>query len=463
MNQTIADMTLGVLKALGRYQVEGLLGQGGMGIVYKAFDTKIERAVALKTIHPHLLAGTEGADLRRRFLQEVKAAARCSHPNIVTIFDFGEHDGLPFIAMEFIEGPELRKCLSDRRQLGVKESAAVVLQVLEALDFAHEAGVLHRDVKPSNVHLLGDGRVKLTDFGVARLEDQVGQTQVGSLIGTPAYMAPELMQGGAASPGSDLYATGVMLLEMVSGLRLAPGQALHALDDLARPPAAGGPNAPEPLPPPLITVLRKALAERPGARFRRARELSEALRAALGVSSLDDLIHTHTLCATGTKQAMPLEPVQALPVPDGSSFSWSSEILDQVEFELAKAIGPVARMAVRQQSRKAPDLETLCRTVAEMIPNDGERRAFLSAFDLTEGGARATPSGNPSAPAASLPPAVLAAAEARLAQYLGPMAKVFVRKAAKQALDVDDLYQRLANHLKDVDERAAFLAGRPKA
>lgn len=448
--------TVPALKAVGKYRLDAVLGRGGMGVVYRAFDTLIERPVALKTIHHHLLAGADGEDLRARFHREVKAAARCNHPNIITIYDYGEHNEAPFIVMELIEGREVRTCLAERGAFPLNDATAIVLQALEALDFAHQAGVLHRDIKPSNVLLLSDGRLKLTDFGVARLDDRSGQTQVGSMVGTPAYMAPEQLRGEATDASADLYAVGVMLFEMISGLHPSPGRAFETLQDFAEGQCETGADPGQALPRGLYRVLAKALATRRKARYPDAKAFSEALRAALDVGNLETLIGTTTYC----REVSPARP-QDEPVPDGSSYAWPAETLDWIERGLAEFMGPMARMLVRQQSRKAEDLSTLVARLAEHIPDPQERRAFLGAFEAHDSTGHAAAAGAPDASsevaADPLPSALLAEAETRLAEHIGPMAKMALRKTARQATDKADLYQRLARFITDPQARERFL------
>jgi len=198
---------------LGRYKVESQIGVGGMGIVYRAHDTKLRRDVALKVIAPHLVED-EGA--RVRFLHEAQALAGLSHPNIVTVFDLAEEPetGLVFIVMELLNGLPLRKRITDPTRPPFFD---MTVQVCRALEHAHSHGVLHRDIKPENIFACSDGTVKLMDFGLARLVDGAAVAASGLVTGTISYMSPEQLRGGALDPRSDLYALGVLFYEYLCG------------------------------------------------------------------------------------------------------------------------------------------------------------------------------------------------------------------------------------------------------
>jgi eukaryotic-like serine/threonine-protein kinase len=198
----------------GRYELGDVLGEGGMGRVVVAHDLVLQREVAVK-----LLTGTADVAARARFLREAQGTARLRHPNAVTVFDTGEHDGQPFIVMELVRGITLAELLERDGPLDIEVAVGITAGVLEALAAAHDAGLVHRDVKPANVILPDDGGVKLTDFGIAKARDEAtaGLTVAGTVLGTPTYLAPELVDGGTASPASDLYAVGCMLYVQLAG------------------------------------------------------------------------------------------------------------------------------------------------------------------------------------------------------------------------------------------------------
>jgi serine/threonine protein kinase len=221
----------------GRYELDARLGGGGMGDVYAATDRRLLRPVAVKLLRPDL---ARDDSIRRRFELEARAAARLSHPNIVTVFDSGEDDGTPYLVMERLPGRTFAQEMA-QEPVGVARALEVTRAVLSALAAAHVAGILHRDVKPGNVLLTASGMPKVADFGIAKMVEPTDDADTstlalsGELYATPAYLAPERRAGAPATPATDLYAVGVMLCEAVTGTRPAPGACLQLPDAIPRP------------------------------------------------------------------------------------------------------------------------------------------------------------------------------------------------------------------------------------
>jgi beta-lactam-binding protein with PASTA domain/predicted Ser/Thr protein kinase len=213
MDTTVADPLVGQVLD-GRYRVQARIAQGGMATVYVGHDTKLERTVALKVMHANLV-GDE--DFVRRFISEAKHAAALSHPSVVAVYDQGTDKGYVFLAMEYVPGRTLRALLTERGRLGPRQALEIMQPVLAALGAAHRAGVVHRDVKPENVLLNADGRIKVADFGLARAETATKQTKTGMIIGTVGYLAPEQVVSGDADTRTDVYAAGIMLFELLTG------------------------------------------------------------------------------------------------------------------------------------------------------------------------------------------------------------------------------------------------------
>lgn len=267
------------------YRVEHVLGQGGMGVVYRALEPSLGRPVAIKVLRPEVFATSrntaELSELRLRFLQEARSAAAIVHPGAVTIFRVGKVDDLPFLAMEWLDGEPLSARLARETTLGVDVVVDLALQVLDVLRAAHQAGVVHRDIKPGNLLVLRDGRIKVTDFGIAQFRSSnLLLTQVGTVLGTPSYAAPEQLRGEEVDGRSDLYALGVVLYEALAGRHPYSGANLPTL--IAQVLAGSAPPLgrlrPD-LPVGLVAVVERALAVERARRFPHAEAMAEALRA----------------------------------------------------------------------------------------------------------------------------------------------------------------------------------------
>ena len=266
---------------LGKYEIRREIGRGAMGVVYEGYDPMIKRVVAIKTIRADQLAREEAAEILARFRREAQAAGRLSHPNIVAIHDYDEDAGTAFIAMEFVEGRDLRDHFASGERFREADSVRIVCDILAALEYSHARGVVHRDIKPANVFLRADGTVKVADFGIAHVESS-SLTQAGSVIGTPGYMSPEQVLGLPVDGRSDLFSVGVILYQFVTGERPFSGSATTTAQKVLKE---------DPLPPSTLNVqlpeafdivVRRALAKRPEERFQTAAEFATALRAAAG-------------------------------------------------------------------------------------------------------------------------------------------------------------------------------------
>src|SRR5262245_40947773 len=212
-------------RRISHYHVVAALGAGAMGAVYRAEDTRLGRTVALK--FPRAEAMIDPGD-RARFLREARVASALDHPNIVVLYDVGEEDGQIFLAMQYVEGQTLRERLS-RGAMPVADALGVARSVADALAQAHSRGVVHRDIKPENVLMAADGRVKVADFGIATRASETALTMTGAMVGTPAYLAPEILRGESASAASDIYALGGVLHELLSGTPAYQGKTIAEL------------------------------------------------------------------------------------------------------------------------------------------------------------------------------------------------------------------------------------------
>jgi len=268
------------LKQLGRYRIEAELGRGAMGVVYKAHDPILDRTVALKTIVLDEEA-EEREDYHSRFFQEAKAAARLNHPSLITIYDFGEEDDLAYMAMELLNGSELDQRMT-KEPIAIYDAISIAIQVAEGLAFAHDSGVIHRDIKPGNIMVLPRGRIKIMDFGIARLKISDVKTQLGTRLGTPKYMSPEQSSGGKLDHRTDIFSLGIVLYEMLTGVKLFRGdtltQVLHNVVNFEPPP----PSKIKPEVSHLLDlVVRRAMEKKPSARYSSAWEMVDDLRQCL--------------------------------------------------------------------------------------------------------------------------------------------------------------------------------------
>ena len=445
------------LTKLGKYEIQGVLGKGAMGVVYRAFDPNIERTVAIKTVRMDLVDPDLMDQFIGRFKNEARAAGRLHHPNIVGIYEYGEEGNIAFIAMEYVEGTGLRALLDRKTRFDLPHAVTIVSQLLMALDVAHARGVVHRDIKPANLILTSNGQVKVADFGIARV-DTTSLTQTGMVMGTPSYMSPEQCQGLATDHRSDLFSAGVILYELLLGERPFTGSAemiaYRICNEAPRPPT----QVAQALPPEIDGLVMTALAKSPDARFQSAHAFHHALKAVTAgmpgsALSLSDV--TLQNVATGGHEA-PL------------STTWNDATLATVERELARFVGPVAKVLVRNAAPKAHDVGELWALLAANISDQEDRRRFADrapATDNTGGGAAASGpratgskggSGGKGAPLSTQPleAPFIDHTTQRLAVYLGPIAKVVTRKAAEQARTRDEFLQIVAGHIGTQDRRS---------
>jgi tRNA A-37 threonylcarbamoyl transferase component Bud32 len=274
---------MGELTKLGRYELHRVLGKGAMGVVYEGFDPTLGRRVAVKTIlkSAALDEETERA-YSERFVREAKAVGRLNHSNIVQVHDFGEENEVAYLVMEFIQGRELRSYFEGNERFEIAETVRIMGELLDALEFAHEAGVVHRDVKPANVMLDAQRRIKLTDFGVARVQDGAQQSQAGTMVGTPAFMSPEQISGGKIDRRTDIFSAGTILYQLLTGEQPFKGDgawtvAKKIMQDEPPQPSSLVTN----VSPAYDAIVAKSLAKTPARRYASAKEFAAELRGAL--------------------------------------------------------------------------------------------------------------------------------------------------------------------------------------
>jgi serine/threonine-protein kinase len=446
-----------MLRSLGKYRIDGILGQGAMGVVYKGYDTVIERFVALKTIRAELLDRDDGMDWLDRFKQEVRAVGRCLHANIVTVFEYGEDHGIPYIAMEYIQGLPLNQLLRQEGCLAVHAALPIMRQVLGALDCAHHAGVIHRDIKPENIILLANQQVKVTDFGIARL-DSVSSTQYGIALGTPAYMAPEQFLGGPVSATTDIYAAGAVLFELLTGQKLLTARTTVEILEQFR-------SGYEPasrvelemmLPPAVRVLLCKAVAAVSAERFETARAFADALVQALPELGRDRPLLTHS-----DTVFLPDDSPPVAPTDPGSR--WAANALQEVEKQLTIYLGPVARVLVKKTAQQMAGGDDLYQRLAQHIGDEQARHRFLEAVKQPDSSGRTrtdtitNATSQTLAGSLSLNDQQLTEVIRLLTVHLGPIARVLVRKAANRGATQQEFYEHLSKHIPDAAGRIIFL------
>lgn len=449
---------------IGKYEIRREIGKGAMGTVYEGFDPVIERPVAIKTILAEYLESVESAAAVARFKREAQAGGRLQHPAIVGVYEYGEDERMAFIVMEYVEGRQLRRLMRDRGRFELIDVFEVMKQLLAALDYSHRHGVVHRDIKPANVMVLRGMKIKVMDFGVARLETS-SLTQVGTVMGTPTHIAPEQLLGLAADGRADLWSAGVILYELLTGrgpfVAETPATVMHHV--LHVDPAPPSTLATD-VPPVFDELLVRALAKKPDDRFQNARDFTNALLAAFvkskptGRPAGSDAAGSPPLAGRDAAHATDDKAV-SLPLP------LPAETLAEIESSLIRSIGPLAKHLVRKVATQAKSIDEFCSTLAESIPEGAERSDFLQHVERLNKAtatsavpATASPSPTGAAkPATVFTPATLAEAEKRLADYVGPLAKVLIKRAASDSGDVNELYRRLAEHIDSEPERRAFL------
>jgi serine/threonine protein kinase len=272
------------LKQLGRYAINGVLGKGAMGLVYDGLDPTLNRRVAIKTILTRNLDEATAKHYSMRFQREVRAVARLNHPNIVQVYDFGQDGDLAFIVMEYIQGTELKDAFDKKELFDLGTTFRLMGELLSALDFAHEASIIHRDVKPANVMVDSKGHAKLTDFGVARIEDPEAQTgeatRAGAVIGTPSYMSPEQIQGQPIDRRTDIFSAGVLFYQLLTGQKPFEGTQWALAKKIIQDDPVW-PSKVMQIPETIDRVVARALAKAPENRYQRASDFAADLKRIL--------------------------------------------------------------------------------------------------------------------------------------------------------------------------------------
>jgi serine/threonine protein kinase len=374
----VADLDL---QKLGRYELVRELGRGAMGVVYEGFDPVVGRRVAVKTARRDVIESSTRADeLMARFLREARAAGALNHPNIVTVYDAGEENGVAYIAMEFLDGTDLQKLLDQNRRFPVDQVLEITSTICGALSHAHANGVIHRDIKPSNVVLLESGLIKVADFGIARISDS-HLTQEGSVIGTPQYMSPEQFMGHAVDARSDLFSAGVIVYEMLTGEKPFHGNSLSAVMHSVL-------NV-VPVPPRMLNfavsdclsrVVMKALSKDMRARYQSADEMCRALKECLkecpdpAVLLVDTpetaLAQSATVVSNGSSETLVISPRES-----------STQVLEPAPRAAPAAPAPKALSSAEARRRLRARRTERGKTIEQLCLETRVPERYLVAFE----------------------------------------------------------------------------------
>ena len=440
-----------------------------MGTVYLGRDPIIKRPVAIKAIRKELIEDDERVESpSARFRREAQAAGALNHPGIVAIYEYGEDEDYAFIAMEYVEGNTLREYQSQGTCFDERDTVSIMAQLLDALEFAHAHAIWHRDIKPANIIIMKNGRIKLADFGIARIES-ADRTRTNMLMGTPGYIAPEYYLDAQVDHRIDIFAAGVLLYELLAGRAPFRGRPEAIMHDVCYD---------DPIPPSEVPhsrgwrcydkVVARALEKSPDQRFQSA----SAFRAAL----LDEYAHpvSSTISETtiisnivrpagvepGTPSASkpPSFPSSTMPPSD-----WSMPVLGGIEIELARFIGPVAKVLVRRAARTCKDVDSLVLGLLESLNSDADREAFTRAVTgraqvLPREPASTPPRSTVPAPGPSVTPEDVELAMKLATPYIGPIARVVARRAAATTGGSrHDFFVEVSRSLETPSQREQFL------
>jgi len=404
-----------VQTALGKYEIRAKISKGPMSTVYDGWDTAIDRRVAIKAVPLAQTGQSEGWQHLTRFKREAQAAGRLQHPSVVAIFDYGETAESAFIVMEFVDGGTLKSALETGTRFSIQEINRMMQDVLAGLQYSHDRGIVHRDIKPANIMLTGDGHAKIADFGIARVEHS-DITQVGMIMGTPAYMSPEQFRGEAISPGTDIYSAGVILYQLLTSERPFDGglaTIMHkALSTEPPKPSDISRTAPRSV----DDVVARAMAKQPERRFKDAKGFAQALRDALAVKQAEPVVRSMAARRVHGPSRRAAAPSYAYPVA-GALLVMLAAAGGMAGYRM---LAPGAASKTADVQRPTPSLPETAAAPALPPPAKQESQADSAAPAASPDPARPAPM--PQAVPSDLPEQPPAPREALSAQPISPPA-----------------------------------------
>src|SRR5258706_56608 len=381
---------MNIPERLGKYPISEIIGKGAMGIVYRGYDPVIKRPVAIKTIRKELIDDDDKTEtLSGRFRREAQAAGTLNHPGIVSVYEYGEDAQHAYIAKEYVEGNSLREYLSNGSPFDEHDSISIMAQLLDALQFAHDHAVWHRDIKPANILVMSSGRIKLTDFGIARIES-ADRTKTNVIMGTPGYIAPEMYLSGQIDQRVDIFSAGVLFYNLLSGQAPFRGRSEAVMYDVCYhdpvPPSTIDPNRRWPK---YDAIVARALQKKPENRYQSPAAFRAAILAEYA-EPLNSTLSDATIVSAPKRPVAPDAGTPSLPkstppvsVSGGTSTppptGWSAPVLAGVEIELARFLGPVARVLVRRAAKTHREIEPLTVALVESLERPEDREAFVRA------------------------------------------------------------------------------------
>lgn len=434
---------------IGKYQVRSSLGEGAMGVVYEAFDPDIERRVAIKILHPHLINEKNGDEFLERFKREAQSAARCTHPNIVAVLEYGQDGDMPFIVMEFVEGASLQDIIKTGRGISLQKSLSIISQLLKALHAAHKLEIIHRDIKAANVMILKDGGdVKLADFGIARVAESPELTKTGAVVGTPKYMSPEQMFGLKVDARADLFSVAMVFLDLLALMPKNAAIARSSLPEIENLPPNNRVDLTILYPTALIPVIMKGLSVKQDERYQTAREFVDGIKSVLPKLKSAASVSSNDATAVVQKSTQKV--------------SVSQEELNSMTNLLVDYVGPIAKNIMVAHDPGKTSVNELVTEVSREIPEPQERKEFLKRWEhisgtrldsarasdaeLTTGGTRMR----------SFDDAMLEKMGKNYADYMGPLATRLVRHYSASSNSLEQLVESLASEIPDAGDSRKF-------